>query len=187
MVLVVCCCGLRTELRTPWNLKKNCTNSRTISKADVYNKYVCSKFEFYKIFLENSPKTRRSWCILHPIRALQMNSLQFQTENLLPKEPSSRFFFFLTDFFVCSQSGYHPWEVAIINGRFSQVWLYTKHEIKFILIIFLYFGQVRKFGDFFLFFFIPLQSSGDWKTFKITFFPFLILYLAFCQTFANYC
>jgi len=71
------------------------------------------------------------------------------------------FFFFLTDFFVCSQSGYHPWEVAIINERFSQVWLYNKHQINFIFIIFLYFGQVRKFGEFFLFFFIPLQPSGD--------------------------
>ncbi len=111
MVLVVSCCGLRTELRTPFNPEKSCTNSRTVFEADICNKYVCSKFEFSKIFLENSQKTRRSWSILHQYahcRWIRCNSRQ---KICRQRSRAAVFFFFSDGFFLFVA------ELAIIHGK----------------------------------------------------------------------
>jgi hypothetical protein len=62
---------------------------------------VCSKFEFYCSRIADE-------LAAIPDRKLAAKGAEQQL-----------FFFFLffTDFLVCSQSGYHPWEVAIVPRK----------------------------------------------------------------------
>jgi hypothetical protein len=54
-----------------------------------------------------------------PIRAVQMIFAAIPDRKFAAKgaEQQFLFLFFLTNFSVCSQSGYHPWEVAIVPRK----------------------------------------------------------------------
>jgi hypothetical protein len=128
MVLVVCCCGLRTELRTPFIPEKSCTNSRTIFKADVYNKYVCAPSS-------NFPKS---------------------FAKILKKQSARGPY--------CTNTRIADEFAAIPDRKFAAE------------------GADQQF------FFFFHSTSIFWRLKNLqNHFIFYILYLAFCQNFANYC